>query len=101
MFMKYPGRPLQIGEYCVKRHRWHSGEHGKGQWWGFLKRSERDFRLYRLTEKGASFIRGDIRVPKYVTEYNSEILEFSEETTDIKEALGDHFNYYELMKEPL
>lgn len=52
---------------------------------------------WRLTEKGFSFVKGEITVPMRVHLYNNEVQGFSEEHTTIQQALGDNFDYDELM----
>lgn len=50
------------------------------------------------TPTGIAFARGESSICKYVYLYNNEILNFSVgETVTIQEALGDKFNYAELM----
>jgi len=52
---------------------------------------------WRLTHKGLLFTRWKARTPKYVFLYNNKIQGLSEETTTIKESLGDKFDFQELM----
>lgn len=55
--------------------------------------------FYRITAHGFRFVRGEVRVPKYVYLYNQTPLNrHDERTVDIREALGDKFNYTELME---
>jgi len=54
--------------------------------------------LYRITEKGRAFVRGEISVPRYCYIFNDEVNGFSEEKTTIQAALGDKFNYSELIQ---
>lgn len=54
--------------------------------------------LYRITERGKQFVRGELRVPKYARIYNGKLLSLSkDETVSIREALGKRFRYSELM----
>ena len=53
--------------------------------------------FWRITEKGKKFVSGHRRVEKYVFIYDNIVDSFSEETTDIYEALGSRFSYQELM----
>lgn len=58
--------------------------------------------LYRITEQGRAFAQGETRVPKFIIMYDEELLGFSDgDNTTIQEALGDDFNYRELMELPL
>ncbi len=53
---------------------------------------------HRITDKGVAFVEGRIRVPKHVFIYDGNHLGFSDETLDIREALGHAFDYGELMR---
>ncbi len=53
--------------------------------------------FFRITDKGRDFVLGKLRVPHHVLLFNQELFGFSFETTDVYEALGDKFNYGELM----
>jgi hypothetical protein len=52
---------------------------------------------WRITDKGVGFLLGDVKIPKYIITYNNECLGFSGEEIDINVALGEKFNYSELM----
>jgi len=53
---------------------------------------------YRITDEGKKFVQGLIRVPKHVYLYNQQpVKRRDEETTSIQDALGQDFNYNELM----
>jgi hypothetical protein len=54
--------------------------------------------VYRVTPDGQAFVLGVKRVASHVLIYNQDIIGISEETTDIREALGVRFNYAELMQ---
>lgn len=54
--------------------------------------------LYRMTQLGFDFVRGQIKIPKYATLYNQELLALSTaELINIRDALGSKFDYDELM----
>jgi len=53
--------------------------------------------LWQITERGLEFVRGEIRVPRHVYLYANVVKGWGDESTDVREALGDHFNYAELM----
>ena len=81
------------------------GDAAKLRYWGLIERSpgERDdgsdrIGRYRITAVGKQFVEGKIAVPRYVYLYNQLLLRLSEEMTTIQDALGDKFNYSELMK---
>lgn len=80
------------------------GDMVKLKYWGLIERSfgirsDGSFRngYYRITEKGTQFVLGGFQVPRCVKLFNNKFYGFSEEMTTIKEALGDKFNYRELM----
>lgn len=52
---------------------------------------------YRLTDKGIQFVKGLIKVPKYVKIYNSKSRGYAGDDININDALGEKFNYNELM----
>lgn len=60
--------------------------------------SKRTSGIWRPTPKGRAFVYKEITVPKYVFLYNNTLLRMSEERTDIETALGDKFDYSELME---
>ena len=53
--------------------------------------------FYRITARGLSFVNGETSVPRHVFIYDNGVRGFSDERTTIREALGDKFNYSELM----
>jgi len=53
--------------------------------------------MYRPTEKGLRFAHRLERVPSHVHLLNNKVVGWSQDTIDIKEALGSKFNYAELM----
>lgn len=83
----------------------------RGDWaklvhWGLLEellgeRPDGSTRVgyYRITERGRRFARGKLRVPRHIWIYDGRVLEHKDtETVSIREALGDKFDYSELMK---
>lgn len=52
---------------------------------------------WRITELGRSFVLGSVKVPASVFIYNSRLYGSDEKLTDIKQALGNAFDYNELM----
>ncbi len=75
------------------------------RYWG-LTEEERGLRrddggragFWRVTSLGSEFARGLTRVPKYALVYDSRCLGLDgAEFVDIREALGDRFDYDELM----
>lgn len=64
---------------------------------GKLDDGNPDNGLYRITEKGRCFVRGEISVPEYALIYHDKCEWFSEKLIFIREALKNKFNYDELM----
>jgi len=54
--------------------------------------------MWRITELGKQFVRNEARVPAFKLMFDSQVFFTSEETICIHDALGDDFNYGELMK---
>ncbi len=72
--------------------------------WGLVEpkpktSGEKSSGLYRPTEKGAVFVDGRITVPSHIFLYNNQVEGWSDTQTTIQEALGNRFNYPELMGE--
>lgn len=72
-------------------------------WWG-LAVEELAFRpddgragFWKLTEHGVAFVRGQATIPKYARVYDHRCLSTVGDPTTIREALGDRFDYGELM----
>jgi hypothetical protein len=53
--------------------------------------------VYRVTENGRRFVRGQLQVYSHILIYNNEFKGFTGNLVGIKEALGKKFNYNELM----
>jgi hypothetical protein len=75
------------------------------QYWRLVERKDNEddptkkhSGVWRLTDRGIAFVEGMIYVKKHVYVFNSKCYGFSEEETTIQEALGDKFDYEELMK---
>lgn len=54
--------------------------------------------FWRLTETGRAFVRGEGSAPKYVFMYDKKRVDASDELITIRQALGDAFDYGELMQ---
>ncbi len=68
----------------------------KLKFWGLVERHAKSS-TWRLTSSGVNFAMGKITVPKRVQLYNDQLLDVSSEQITVVEALGERFNYYELM----
>jgi hypothetical protein len=54
--------------------------------------------FWRITNLGRQFVRNEVRISRYVYIYNGNVLGFDDsQRITITDALGDHFNYNELM----
>lgn len=53
--------------------------------------------FWKITEKGKKFVQNELKVPMYILLYNSQLRGFTGREIDIFEALGNKFNYRELM----
>ena len=80
------------------------GDISKLKYFGLIEREDKIRKdgsaragYYRVTEKGINFVKNNTTVPKSVNLYNNKAYGFSEEHTNIQEALGQKFNYSELM----
>lgn len=81
-----------------------SREEGKLAYWGLLEEQAAvgvhggRAGYWRLTDRGISFVRGNLKVPKYAHVYDGRVQGFdATEMVDIKDALGTKFNYQDLM----
>lgn len=81
-----------------------TGEFPKLRFWELIKKNDelRDdgsdrTNLYKITPFGAQFVRAYVTVPKYMKIYNNSPLEFWGPQVDIRDCLGNRFNYRELM----
>lgn len=79
------------------------GEFAQLRRWGLIREVKNDDNhkrtsgLWLITQRGVEFVNDKIAVPMYCDTYNGKTLGFSEETTTIKQALGNRFNYAEMM----
>ena len=80
-----------------------SREEGKLRYWGLVteRPSSRPDGIrsgwWRVTDKGRRFVFGSIRVPKYAHIYDDQLYKFSGDPVSIHDALGQNFDYVELM----
>lgn len=80
-----------------------SREEGKLRYWGLIEESpvEREdggrAGWWRVTSTGTRFVLGRSTVPKYARIYDDRLLRLDGEPIDIWDALGDKFDYDELM----
>jgi len=53
--------------------------------------------FWKITQKGIDFVEGKIRLPEKIRMYNNTFFGYDGEEIDIIHALGQKFNYYEIM----
>ena len=85
------GRPPHLGDFAklaywglIEEHPAQRGDGGRAGWW-------------KITEDGDRFVSHDLRVPKYAVVYNGAVVSHDGEMVNISDALGDKFDYWELM----
>jgi len=74
------------------------------QHWGLLEERKTDSGLpnsgrWRITENGIKFVRNQLTVPKHLSFYNSKVWGKSDEMINIKQALGQKFDYNQLLNQ--
>lgn len=80
-----------------------SAEEGKLRYWKLVEErpGTRDdgghAGFWRLTDLGRQFVAGQVTVPKYARVYNGKLLGLDGPQISIRDALGERFNYDELM----
>ena len=78
-------------------------EYSKLRFWSLAEsyegadKTKRSSGYWRITDTGVQFVLGQVRVPRKVVVYGNQLVSWSSEATTIKEALGDKFDYDELM----
>ena len=103
----HPGEWIHILEYFRGKkgipHTLH-GDCPKLRYWELIIKKDEakedgnpDSGYYKITRKGFNFVKDMITVPKFIYLYNNEFLAFGGELINIKEALGNKFDYGELM----
>ena len=79
-----------------------SGDPAKLCYWELLDRAVKENKGspgdFRVTPKGERFAKNQIRVPRHVFVYDTRRRGFSDEGTDVEDALGNHFDWSELMR---
>ena len=62
------------------------------------KRKTRTNGMWRPTQKGIDFVKGKLKIARYVYTFNGKVTGHDEkEMINISSALGQHFNYHEIM----
>lgn len=83
------------------------GSWAKLRYWGLIdempKRNDetdshkKSSGYWRITNTGIQFVERKISLPKYIKLYNKQFYGFDGDATDIQDALGNKFDYNELM----
>lgn len=81
-------------------------EYSKLAWWNLIEKmagkpedkAKKSSGMWRITPKGIAFLRGQITIPERVSIYDNRIVGYSENHVNVREALGNKFDYEELMK---
>jgi len=79
------------------------GDFAKMKYYGFIEEeinedtSKRTSGVWKITPEGRAFALNESTVTSHFRVYNGELLGFTGEQINIIEALGQHFNYEELM----
>lgn len=107
LMQEYEKRPrwLHVDEPGSLALRGPGGDHAKLLYWYLVESlphhgvssEKRDSGLWRPTASGMRFAKGEIRVPSHVHLYDGKLLGYSQETITIQDALGEHYDYAELM----
>jgi len=77
--------------------------------WGLIQEKRKDPKdtskrtsgFWKLTEKGKAFIENKIEVPSHIFIFDSLLLGVTDTNISVDVALGNKFNYTELMNEPI
>jgi hypothetical protein len=81
-----------------------AGDFSKAKYWGLIYQqinTDPDTKcngMWMLSAEGVAFVRGQHRIAREVFVFDDEVQGMSAETITIAEALGDRFNYHELME---
>ena len=71
-------------------------EFSKLRYWA-LAQQEEEKGYWRITSNGRFFAEGYISVPQFAVLFDSELEHLKGENINVREALGDHFDYDQLM----
>lgn len=82
-----------------------AGDFAKLEYWGLVehqhheagKDGKRMGGMWRITERGAEFIQGNVTVRSHVAVYNGKALDFKGDQITVRDALGSRFDYKALM----
>lgn len=110
-FRKVPGGWLHVPSYLTKNvpdkcgATYRGGDWAKMAYWGLIEEKDepredgcKHAGWWSITDLGQQFVRNQVRIPSHVLLYDQRLLSLDRTTMiGIKDALGDRFNYDELM----
>jgi hypothetical protein len=75
------------------------------RYWGFIQErspligdeNTKNSGFWRITPEGLAFVSNRVKTKKHILIYNQKFQGFSNEDITIEDALGDDFDYYELI----
>ena len=107
-FRKYPFLPyIHLGDFLAlqKNSKYAGGDPAKLVHWGFIERIDgvrvdgcKRTGHYKITDLGRQFVEGKIQTSKAIYTFNNQVIAYDDEWTTIEQALGDRFDYTELMR---
>jgi len=96
--------PRFLERFKGNRNDTRGGDYAKMRFWGLVEakpeiRDDGSPRagFWRITDFGYEFARGVLSAPRFAYTYNNQAVRFSAERIDIYRALGEKFNYAELV----
>jgi len=81
------------------------GDYAKLEYWGLVEHKpnedekKKSSGLWKPTKDGVAFVFNRLRVPSHVFLFDGELLGFETTQTNIEQAIGDAFDYPELMQD--
>lgn len=76
------------------------GEFAKLRYWGVVETVEEQSGQWRVTDDGVDFVLGHLRLRSHADIYDGNLVALVGEKVDVRHALGDRFDYDELMATP-
>ena len=92
-----------VADVIAQNGRTFGGDFGKLTYWGLTEELQEKREdggragWWRITPLGHRFVLREVRVPKYARVYDGRCLSLTGEPVSITDALGDKFDYDELM----
>jgi hypothetical protein len=96
-------RDSEDGWADVRQATVRNGDYAKTAHWGLAVQkmnqdtSKKNSGLWRPTDLGVQFVECRLKVPSHVHLYDNSVVGWSDKMVTVVEALGEHFNYQELM----